>query len=236
MIVISETMRNLLAGNRRLPQDRFAVIPNWIDESQFPVWNGERAWRRSQGIPDSAVVALFAGTLGHVSGAEVLVDVARRLSGMPGILILCIGEGVRKQAMVEEASRLGLKNIRFLPFQPSQRVPEVQASCDLALLTIHPDSSDSSVPSKLISYLAASLPIICAANTESAVARTLIDAKAGIVVRQGDAHAIADAVLQLNDYRLKGGRFLLRLKVAGLRLKPPQEGPAQSRLKARSAL
>src|ERR1035441_2287729 len=71
VIVISETMRSLLAGNRRLPQDRFAVIPNWIDESQFPVWNGERAWRRSQGIPDSAVVALFAGTLGHVSGAEV---------------------------------------------------------------------------------------------------------------------------------------------------------------------
>jgi len=197
VIVISETMRSLLAGNRRLPQERFAVIPNWIDESQFGVWNGERTWRSSQGIPDSTFVALFAGTLGHVSGAEVLVEVARRFVGVPDVLILCIGEGVRKQAMVEEASRLGLKNIRFLPFQPGQRVPEVQASCEVALLTVAPAHSDTSVPSKLISYLAASRPLICAARAGSAVAETVLEAGAGVVVPPGDAQAIADAVARL---------------------------------------
>jgi hypothetical protein len=29
----------------------------------------------------------------------------------------------------------------------------------------------------------------------------------------------------LNDYRLKAGRLGLRLKVAGARLKPPEDGP-----------
>ena len=38
-------------------------------------------------------------------------------------------------------------------------------------------------------------------------------------------------VRSLNDYRLKAGRILLRLKVA-LRLKPPEALPAESRLKA----
>jgi colanic acid biosynthesis glycosyl transferase WcaI len=128
---------------------------------------------------------------------EVLVDVARIMQEETDVLLLCIGEGGRKQAMLDEASRLGLKNIRFLPFQPAERVPEVQASSEVALLTMRPDSSDASVPSKLISYLAASRPIICAANAESAVARTVVDAKAGIVVCPGDAQAIADAILQL---------------------------------------
>jgi colanic acid biosynthesis glycosyl transferase WcaI len=161
------------------------------------VWHGESKWRHSQCIPNNAFVALFAGTLGTVSGVDVLVDVARIIQGEIDVLLLCVGEGGLKQAMLDESSSLRLKNIRFLPFQPSERVPEVQASCDVALLTMRPDSSDSSVPSKLISYLAAARPVICAANAESAVARTVMDAEAGIVVSPGDAQAIAEAILRL---------------------------------------
>ena len=40
----------------------------------------------------------------------------------------------------------------------------------------------------------------------------------------------------LNDHHLKGGGLTLRLKVACLRLKPLESFPAESRLKARSAL
>jgi colanic acid biosynthesis glycosyl transferase WcaI len=197
VIVISDTMLNLLAANRQLPRSHFRVIPNWIDESKFPVWHGDDAWRRSQGIGEKTFVAMFAGTLGTVSGVEVLVDVARILQGETDVVLLLIGEGGRKQAMADEASRLALKNIHFLPFQASERVPEVQSSCDAALLTMRPDCLDSSVPSKLISYLAASRPVICASKLESAVARTVLDADAGLVVSPGDAQAIADAILRL---------------------------------------
>ncbi len=197
VIVISEAMRNLLAANRRLPLDRFAIIPNWIDESAFPVWQKEDTWRSSQDIPNDTFVAMFAGTLGHISGVEVLGEVAALLKDVEHLLLLCIGEGIQKQALIEGTSRLGLTNIRFLPFQPSERVPEVQASCNVALLTMHPNSSDASVPSKLISYFAASRPVICAAKAESAVARTVMDAGAGIVVNPGDPQAIAGAILRL---------------------------------------
>jgi colanic acid biosynthesis glycosyl transferase WcaI len=197
VIVISETMRSLVSVNRQLSRGHFTVIQNWIDESEFPVWKGDAAWRHSQGIRDGLFVAMFAGTLGHVSGVEVLVDVARILQEETNVILLCIGEGGQKQAMVDEASRLGLKNIRFLPFQPSNRVSEVQASCDVTLLTMSPNYSNTSVPSKLISYLAASRPVICAANAESDVARSVLEANAGLAVSPGDAQAIADAILRL---------------------------------------
>jgi hypothetical protein len=45
-----------------------------------------------------------------------------------------------------------------------------------------------------------------------------------------------DAIVALNDHHLKGGGLTLRLKVACLRLKPLEIFPAESRLKARSAL
>jgi colanic acid biosynthesis glycosyl transferase WcaI len=196
-IVISEKMRSLLAANRGLPLDVFSVVSNWIDESAFPVWKGENDWRRSLGISDETFVALFAGTLGHVSGAEVLVEVAQILREQQDVLLLCIGEGVRKEKMMAEASRLKLHNLRFLPFQPADRVPEIQASCQAALLTMDPKHSDSSVPSKLISYLAASRPVICAAHGDSTVGQVVRESGAGIVVPPGNAHSIAEAILQL---------------------------------------
>ncbi len=199
VIVISETMKDILSINRQLSREHITVIQNWKDESNFPVWSGNADWRRSQGIRDDLFVAMFAGTLGHVSGVDVLVEVAALLQGEENLLLLCIGEGIRKPAMLQEALRRRLSNIRFLPFQDSERVPEVQASCDVALLTMRSDSSDSSVPSKLISYFAASRPVICAANAVSAVAQAVRDADAGIVVCPGDAGAIAEAILRLNN-------------------------------------
>ena len=196
-IVISERMRHQLARNRNLPADKISVVSNWIDESAFPVWNGENEWRRSQGISDDTFVAIFAGTLGYVSGAEVLVEVARILRAEPRVLLLCVGEGVRKESMIAEASRLKLENIRFFPFQSADRVPEIQTSCQVALLTMHPNHSDSSVPSKLISYLAASRPVICAVHRDSTLAQVVSEAGAGLVVGPGDAHGIAETILRL---------------------------------------
>ncbi len=197
VIVISETMQRLVLENRKLPAEKIAVVENWIDESEFTIGSRENTWRSSQRINENTFVAMFAGTLGRVSGIEVLVDVARILGSTEDILLMCIGEGACKQEMIDESTRLGLQNIRFLPFQPRECVPEVQASCDVALLTMRPNSSDASVPSKLISYLAASRPVICAANERSAVARTVLKARAGLVVPPGDAQAIAEAILRL---------------------------------------
>jgi colanic acid biosynthesis glycosyl transferase WcaI len=196
-IAISEGMKELLATRRGLPNETFTVIPNWIDESEFPVWKGDYAWRRSIGISDETFVAMFAGTLGHVSGAEILVEVAQILQAETRILLLCIGEGVRKQTMIEQASRRGFKNIMFLPFQPAERVPEVQSSCQVALLTVHPNHLDTSVPSKLISYLAASRPVICSATVDSTVGQTVLDSGAGVIVPPGDAQGIASAIVRL---------------------------------------
>jgi colanic acid biosynthesis glycosyl transferase WcaI len=196
VIVISETMRDLMVRNRKLPRDRFVVVRDWIDESIFTVCPRDNPWRRSQHIERDTFLAMFAGTLGHISGADVLVKAAKILE-KERALLLCIGEGVLKQTIREEAVRLGLSNIRLLPFEPSGRVPEVQASADAMLLTMRPNHSDASVPSKLISYLAASRPVICAANADSAISQTVLAAQAGIVVDPGDAEAIARAILRL---------------------------------------
>lgn len=197
VIVISETMRDLMARSRDLSNDLFAVIPDWIDPSGFVPQPKDNAWRQEQNIPKDTFVAMFGGTLGQVSGVEVLVEVAGLLRDKQNLLILCVGEGVRKRQMIERCHSLGLENIRFLPFQPRERLAEVQGAANATVLTVRPGYSDASVPSKLISYFATGRPVICAAQGSASVARIVSEAGAGIVTRPGDPSALARALVDL---------------------------------------
>jgi colanic acid biosynthesis glycosyl transferase WcaI len=193
-LVISEATRDLLAATRRVPPERFTVIPNWVDAAAFVPKPIDNSWRREQGIPSETFVAIFGGTLGNVSGVEILVEVAEQLRHRRDVLIICVGEGIRKQQMVDRSRLLGLENIRFLPFQPRDRVPEVQGAANATLLTMQPNASDASVPSKLVSYMAAGRPVICAAPPTTAVAQIVVESAAGVVTESGDAAALAQAI------------------------------------------
>jgi len=71
---------------------------------------------REHGIPEDAFVVLYAGTMGIVSGAEVLLDVAREFSGDPGIFFLFVGEGRSKERI--QVQGRSLPHVRFFGFQP----------------------------------------------------------------------------------------------------------------------
>jgi colanic acid biosynthesis glycosyl transferase WcaI len=96
--------------------------------------------------------------------------------------------------MLEEARVLGLTNLLMLPFQPRERLCEVQSSADLMLLTVAPNVGASSVPSKLITYLAVGKPVVCAAAPDTDVARLVRETGVGQVVDPGSPHALADAI------------------------------------------
>ena len=197
VITISPAMSSILSTTRRLSFDHLAVIANWQDSAEFKMQTFSGRWREEQHIPSTAFVAMFAGTMGHVSGVECLVSVADILRDQPDILIICVGEGIRKAEMEEGAAALRLDNIRFLPNQTRERLVEMQQSANVMLLTMHPSATDSSVPSKLISYMAAGRAVICAANSSATVATVVRDANAGVVLPPDDPAAIARAIKDL---------------------------------------
>jgi colanic acid biosynthesis glycosyl transferase WcaI len=198
-IVISESFRKALLSSRGVPDNKIFTLHNWIDGSEIRPTNRINQWRAQAGIPHDRFVAMFAGTLGIVSGAEVLVDVAHELkaSKVHDVSIVCIGEGVLKETMIRRSQSLGLDNIWFLPFQPGAVLSDVQSTADVFLLTMDKSQANSSVPSKLVTYLAMGRPVVCATDKDSAVAETVARANCGYVVSPGDAKAIAAQIVYL---------------------------------------
>jgi colanic acid biosynthesis glycosyl transferase WcaI len=196
-IVISNTMYDYYIKNRGVDSSKVRILWDWLDLSFIHPVQVDGSWRSEVEINGSDFVCMFSGTMGHASGADILVDVASLLKEYKKIKIVCIGEGVLKERIISEKTKRTLDNLLVLPFQPRERVCEVQSSSDVLLLTASPTMGTSSIPSKFITYIAIGKPVICGAGQNSDLSQIVNTNKLGISVLPGSAELMANAIRQM---------------------------------------
>lgn len=196
-VVISNGAATLLASSRDLPADKTRVISDWLDLGSIGPTNGGPAWRSAAGFSEDDVIFMFAGTMGHVSRVDILVDVAEKLRGMDKVRLVCVGQGPLKPRMEAEIRRRGLQNLTLLPFQPREQVSDMQSAADVMLLTTSAQVGSTSIPSKLITYLAVGKPVICAVSAGTDIAALVQEHTLGLVTTPEDPAALADAITHM---------------------------------------
>ena len=85
----------------------------------------------------------------------------------------------------------------LLPFQPRERVADMQSAADVMLLTTSAQMGTTSVPNKLITYLAVARPVICAVPADTDLARLVVERRLGVVVPPENPSALAVAIQAL---------------------------------------
>src|SRR5690606_32983651 len=108
-----------------------------------------------------------------------------------------VGDGSRYDDLARERTRRGLDNIRLMPYQPPARLREIMESGDVHLVSVKEEAAGFLVPSKLYSALAVGRPCVFIGPAQSEAAKVISDFKAGIVLPQGDAQALAEAIKTL---------------------------------------
>jgi colanic acid biosynthesis glycosyl transferase WcaI len=197
---LSEGLKRSIV-ERGIPPEKITLVPFWIDADRIRPGQRDNAWRTCQGIPPELFVALYAGTIGYVSGAEILAAVAQRLQQRSDVLLVVVGEGPVKDSLQADAAALGLRAIRFLPFQPEEQLNDMMASADVGLVTLLPQTGLTSIPSKILGYLAAGRAVIAAVAEQSDTAQMIRQAECGLVVPPQDPVALANAICRLADDR-----------------------------------
>ncbi len=195
--VLSEGFRNTLIENKGVEAGKIAIIPVWLDVRDIRPMDRNNLWRQEMHVPADKFVVLYAGTIGLVSGAEIVVETARILKSYPDILFLMVGEGFAKDKIEAQVKRTALTNIKFIPFQPRERLSEVQATADVSLVTLAPGRGKTSVPSKVLGYMAAARPVIASVDADCDTAELIRAASCGLVTPPDDARLLAQAILSL---------------------------------------
>lgn len=197
-VISNGFVRNLVAKGVR--PEKITLIPNWIDPDEIQPQPQVNAFSRQYGL-DNQFTILYSGTIGIVSGAEIVLDMASNVAHDSGIVVMMVGEGVVKARIEEEARMRELTNMRFAPFQSRESLADVLSSASVGLVTLLPGHGGNSVPSKILGYLAAGRPVIASVDPDSDTWEFIQEARCGLCVPPGDAIALTLAVLQLRDDR-----------------------------------
>jgi colanic acid biosynthesis glycosyl transferase WcaI len=198
-VVISEGFKENLLNKDVNPQ-KLKVIPNWVDTDFLSPLPKDNPVAQEFSLADKFVV-MYSGTitLSSYLTLERILEAATRLKNDRDIIFAIVGEGMKKQSLEEKADQLGLKNVRFLPFQPYEDLPYLLASSDVLLVPLDKEKSDLSVPSKLYNFMAAGRPILGLADGLSEVARIISETNCGMSVNPEDVKGIAETIQSLKN-------------------------------------
>lgn len=141
-------------------------------------------------------VLVHAGNLGFYGAWKTLLDAARLLSN-ESVGLVFIGGGANLNRLQTEGT--ALPNVRFLPFRPTEQIPQVMAAGDIHIVTIKRGLEGVVVPSKLYSILAAGRPILVVGPAECDAARIVAESDCGAVANPDDPRAVAAAILDLRS-------------------------------------
>jgi colanic acid biosynthesis glycosyl transferase WcaI len=207
ILVVSESAKAYLEA-RGVDASKIAVAPHWVDLQPFaapPV----RDVRGEFGWGDDFVV-MFAGNLGMVQGLETVIAAAARVETAgtgPAVRFVLVGDGADRPRLEMLIEAQGVRSVSFAGRHAASEMPAFLRAADALLVHLRPSNiADHAIPTKILSYMAAARPVICA--TGGAAADLIRAADAGVVTPPGDAEALAGAVLDLAE-RTAGHRARL---------------------------
>lgn len=192
--VLSDDLRdNVAAKVKPGHRERVHVIPNFVDTDRLVPGDRMTPYRREHGIGDEPVV-LYAGNVGFSQSLHLMLAAAE---AMPETTFVINGDGAARSEL--EAAATHLANVRFVGYQPIERLPEVLASGDVHVVPLRTGLGDVSVPSKTYSSLAVARPVVASIDATTEIPRLLDAAGAGIAVAPDDAEAFVAALRSLVD-------------------------------------
>jgi len=197
IVVLDEDMRDRLVS-WGLPVDRMKIVPNWMDCSVVKPVKSNNPFRVDQKIDDRFVV-MHSGNMGMTQRLDMLVD-AMKLIGVgrdshdskSRATLMLVGNGAKRASL--EGSAHGLVNIRFLDYQPREKLSESLSAADLHVVSMDQAITGCLAPSKLYGILASGTPVLAIVPKGNAVWRLVEQEKLGWTVEPGDAAAVARVI------------------------------------------
>ena len=200
MTVISPGFKRILV-ERGVPEEKVAVVYNWVDEELFRPVARDEALARELGLAGKFNV-VYAGNFGSFQGLESAVRAATRLREFPEIQLVLLGAGQEEEALKRLARELGASNVLFLERRPLEEMPAINALAGALLVHLKQvPLLDTWIPSKTQIALASGRPVVMAAGGDAG--ELVQRAHAGVVCKPEDPDALAQAMLKL--YRMPAG-------------------------------
>ena len=196
IVVVTPAFREFLVSRWQIPAEKISVVPNGVETKIFTPRFADHDLRKSLG-GDGKFVASFIGTMGLAHGLNTLIEAAERFQkAEPDVLFMLVGEGADRERITAIAQAKGLSNIRFVPQQLREKVPDYIAASDACLVLLKKSEVfETVIPTKMLEFMSCAKPVILGVRGQ---AREMIEcSRAGLCIEPENVDQLCDAILRL---------------------------------------
>lgn len=186
------------AHNPQIDAEKVVYFPNAVKINPFVSPDGRAEVCRKFGIPQNACIFLYGGNMGIPQYMQLFAAAIRHFKNDARMYFMCIGSGTKAGIVKDAIAAEKPSNAAYYSAMPRADYDLFARNCDVGVVTLSPRFTIPNYPSKSLGYMAASLPILAATDTNTDF-RDLIEAQAkcGIWCASSDENAFFEAIQTL---------------------------------------
>lgn len=193
--VLTPAFKEALISKKGIKEEKICFIPNGADLDIFQPGQKINWVREKYNLQDKFVVT-YMGAHGVANQLESLLDVAKEFRPDEDVVIVLIGDGMRKKELVQKVQDENISNVLFIDSQPKHTIPDFCNASDICTAVLKKvDTFKTVYPNKVFDYMSCAKPILLGID---GVARELVEeCESGYYVDPEDPEAFAAKIREL---------------------------------------
>lgn len=210
---MSEGNIKYVLEHNNIDENKLEILYNWGEinyNNKLPTVN----YKEKYGLKDK-FVAIFGGNIGLPQELEFLLELAKEFKERNDIVFLIVGKGAQKEKIVNIINSNKLSNVMIKDYIPRNDYRNLLKQCDIGLINLNRKFTIPNMPSKVVDYFNAGIPILASTDKNTDLKQFLQKINAGLWSETGDLKTYKSNFEKLlNDKKLReelgknGERFL----------------------------
>ena len=184
--------------NRFKDRNKLKIIPNFVDTSLYKPLSSELKFPYPFQKDPLKFRILYAGNIGFYQDWEPVLFAAKKLIDT-NIEFWIIGEGVKKNYLINEVKKNNLNNIKILPYQDRDLMPYINSFADLHFISISKEMEQEGFPSKVYTIMACEKPMIVITGENTPLFNFLETLNCSILISDERNERFVQAIMDLKD-------------------------------------
>nr|WP_306810402.1 glycosyltransferase family 4 protein [Paeniclostridium sordellii] len=177
----------LIEHNNFIEEQKVEVLPNTItpENIEYIGIGCVRKIRKKYNIPVNKKVFIYGGNLGKPQGIDFILECINENEKRNNTFLLVIGSGTEYEKVSSYIIEKSIKNTRIYSYMPKDEYDNIVKACDAGLVFLDKRFTIPNIPSRILTYMEYSMPIIAATDKNTDLESILVGGNFGLWSESG---------------------------------------------------
>lgn len=178
----------LLDNNKFIFKDKVEILPNTITPLVIDKLSDKKRdeIRTKNSIPKDKTIFVYGGNLGKPQGIDFVIECVKENEKRDNSFFLIVGSGTEYSKLNKFMKDNNIKNTALYSYMDKLEYDNIIKACDVGLVFLDKRFTIPNIPSRILTYMEFSMPIVAAIDKNTDLGNILDDGKFGLYSESGN--------------------------------------------------